>query len=60
VKVTLDTTKLTDVPLLWAVLHVDGGLQDVFEWGDKGHAFADPPVFQKGAYVAAGFGTIGP
>ncbi len=60
VKVTVDRTKLADTPTLWAVLHIDGGLQSVFEWGYKGRAFADPPVFEKGAYVAAGFGTTGP
>ena len=59
-KVTVDTPKLADTPTLWAVLHVDGGPQGVFEWGYRGRAFADPLVFQKGAYVAAGFGTTGP
>ncbi len=61
VKVTVDTTKLVnEPPELWAVLHVDEGLPNVFEWGLRGRGFADPPVFQKGAPVAAGFGTSGP
>jgi hypothetical protein len=57
VKVTLDTTKLENQPTLWAVLHVDSGLQGIFEWGYKGRPFGDPPVFQKGQYVSAAFGT---
>ncbi len=60
VKVTVDTTKLADQPTLWAVLHVDSGLQGIFEWGYKGRAFSDPPVFQKGAFVTTGFGTTAP
>ncbi len=61
VRVTVDTSKLADqAPTLWAVLHVDGGLPNIFEWGYKGRAFADPPVFQKGSHGAAGFGTSGP
>ena len=58
VKVTVDTTKLTgQPPILWALLHVDRGMPNVFEWGYRGRAFADPPVFP---YVTAGFGTSGP
>ncbi len=58
VKVTIDTAKLTDQPpTLWAVLHVDQGIPNVFEWGYKGRTFADPPIFP---YVAAGFGTNRP
>ncbi len=61
VRVTIDTAKLVDQPpTLWAVLHVDRGLSNIFEWGYQGRAFNDPPVFQKGSYVAAGFGTSGP
>ena len=56
VKVTVDTSKLANVPALWAVLHVDGGFQGVFEWGYRGQAFNDPPVFRNG-YVTAAFGT---
>ncbi len=58
VRVTIDTAKLTDQPpMLWAVLHVDQGLPNIFEWGYQGRSFADPPLFP---YVAAGFGTSGP
>ncbi len=58
VKVTIDTSKLTDQsPVLWAMLHVDRGMLNAFEWGYKGRAFADPPVFP---YVTAGIGTSGP
>ncbi len=58
VRVTVDTSKLTDQPpVLWAMLHVDQGMPNVFEWGYRGRAFADPPVFP---YVTAGFGTSGP
>ncbi len=58
VKVTVDTSKLTDqTPTLWAMLHVDGGMPNVFEWGYLGRAYADPPVFP---WVTAGFGTSGP
>lgn len=57
VKVVIDTTKVGDQPTLWAMLHVDGGLQGMFEWGFKGRQYADPPVFQNGAYMATGFGT---
>ncbi len=60
VKITIDTTKVGDRPLLWAVLHTDGGLQNVFEWGYQGRDFADPPVFENGQYVSAAFGTSGP
>jgi hypothetical protein len=61
VKVTIDTAKLAnEPPELWAVLHVDQGIPNIFEWGYQGRAFADPPVFQNGSYVAAGFGTSGP
>ena len=61
VKVTIDTAKLAnEPPELWAVLHVDQGIPNIFEWGYQGRAFADPPVFQNGSSVAAGFGTSGP
>ena len=60
IPVTIDTTKISDnQPTLWAVLHVDSGLQNIFEWGFKGRVYADPPVFRNGAYVAASFGTVG-
>lgn len=58
VKVTVDADKLSDEPaMLWARLHVDQGLSHDFEWGTRGRAYADPPVFPQ---VAAGFGTSGP
>jgi anti-sigma regulatory factor (Ser/Thr protein kinase) len=58
VKVTVDTARLTDQqPMLWAMLHSDQGMSNVFEWGYKGRAHADPPVFPN---VTAGFGTSGP
>jgi hypothetical protein len=58
VKVTVDTTKLTDQPpVLWAMLHADQGMPNVFEWGYRGRAYADPPVFPN---VTAEFGTSGP
>lgn len=58
VKVTVDTSKLTDQPpMLWAMLHVDQGMPNVFEWGYRGRSYADPPVFP---YVTTSFGTSGP
>jgi hypothetical protein len=33
VKVTIDTAKVGEQATLWPVLHMDGGLQDIFEWG---------------------------
>ncbi|HTP11614.1 MAG TPA: hypothetical protein VMP08_25345 [Anaerolineae bacterium] len=58
VKVTVDTARLKDQPPeLWARLHVDQGIPNIFEWGYQGRAFADPPVFPS---VVAGFGTNGP
>ncbi len=58
VRVTVDTSKLTDqAPILWARLHTDQGMPNVFEWGYRGRAYADPPVFPP---VTAAFGTSGP
>ena len=59
VRVTIDTTKLADQPMLWAQLHTDGGLQGIFEWGYQGRAFSDPPVYQNGQNVEAAF-TVSP
>ena len=59
VKVTVDTAKVGDQPRLWAVLHTDAGLQNLFEWGYRGRQFSDPPLLQKGQYVSAGFNTAG-
>jgi hypothetical protein len=59
VKVTIKTAKVGDQAMLWPVLHVDGGLQNIFEWGYNGRTFSDPPLFQKGQYVAAAFSTAG-
>ena len=60
VEVTIDTTKVGDQPILWAVLHADGGLRNIFEWGYQGRQFSDPPVFRNGNYVSTGFATSGP
>ena len=60
VKVIIDTSKVGDQTMLWAVLQVDGGLQNIFEWGYHGRPFNDPPLFQKGQYVSAAFSTAGP
>ena len=60
VKVNINTAKVGDQELLWPVLHVDGGLQNIFEWGYNGRAFIDPPLFQNGQYVSAVFSTAGP
>jgi hypothetical protein len=38
---------------------VDGGLQNIFEWGYHNEQFSDPPMFQKGQYVSTSFGTTG-
>jgi hypothetical protein len=59
VKVTIDTAKVGEQATLWPVLHVDGGLQNIFEWGYNGQQFSDPPVFQKGQYVSAAFSATG-
>lgn len=59
VKVTIDTAKVGEQSTLWPVLHVDGGLRNIFEWGYNGRQFSDPPMFQKGHYVSTSFGTMG-
>ena len=60
VKVTINTAKVGDQALLWPVLHADGGLQNIFEWGYNGRPFNDPPLFRKGQYVSSAFSTAGP
>ena len=60
VRVTIDTTKLADQPILWAQLHTDDGLQGVFEWGYKSEAFSDSPIYQNGQNVEAAFGVSPP
>lgn len=59
VKVTVKTAKVGEQSTLWPVLHVDGGLRNIFEWGYSGQQFSDPPMFQQGHYVSASFGTMG-
>ncbi|CAG0936733.1 hypothetical protein TFLX_05621 [Thermoflexales bacterium] len=59
VKVNIETAKVGEQAALWAVLHSDGGLQQIFEWGYKTQQFSDPPMFQKGQYVSTRFGTTG-
>lgn len=59
VKVTIDTAKVGEQSTLWAVLHMDSGLQNIFEWGYNGQQFSDPPMFQQGQYVSAAFGATG-
>jgi hypothetical protein len=57
VKVNVDTAKVGDRSSLFPVLQRDGGLQNIFEWGNSGRTFSDPPVFQNGQYISAAFGT---
>jgi hypothetical protein len=57
VKVTINTAKVGDLPTLWAVLHVDGGIPGRFEWGLRNQPYDDGPVMQNGWYVIASFGT---
>jgi hypothetical protein len=59
VKVTIDTAKVGEQSILFPVLHIDGGLQNIFEWGYNGRQFSDPPAFQNGQYVTAAFSTTG-
>lgn len=59
VKVTIDTSNVGEQATLWAVLHVDGGLQNIFEWGYNTQQFSDPPIFQKGQYVSSALGVTG-
>ena len=57
VKVAIDISKVTGLPILWAVLHVDNGVKGLFEYGLNGLPYNDAPVMQNGWYVSAGFGT---
>jgi hypothetical protein len=58
VKVTIDTAKVGDLPRLWPVLHADGGLPNVFEWGYRGRGHNDPPLLQNGKHVSSTFRTM--
>jgi hypothetical protein len=57
VKVTVDTAKVGDRATLFVVLHRDGGLQNIFEWG-RGRAFNDPAAFENGQYISAAFSGL--
>lgn len=65
VKVTVDASKLTNQATLWAQLHADGGILNVFEWGNSVRladgtsvqVFNDYPVMQNNRYVRASFAT---
>ncbi len=64
VKVTVDTNKLfTDkdqtvmLPTLWARLHVDNDVKNLFEWGLRGLPYNDAPVVENGHEIIASFGT---
>ena len=57
VRVTIDTTKVGNLPTLWARLHVDNGVPGLFEWGLRNLPYDDAPVFENGHYVMAEFGT---
>ncbi len=52
VRVTIDESRLDNVQVLWAVLHVNKAPLSVFEWGTNGRAYNDPPV--PGVIVAFG------
>jgi len=49
VKVTIDAAKVGEQSMLWPVLQVDGGLQNIFEWGYNGRQFSDPPCSRRGS-----------
>lgn len=63
--IALDANKVKDQPTLWAQLHADAGLQNVYEWGNSVRladgtfvqAFNDYPVMQNNHYVRASFAT---
>ena len=59
VKVTIDTAKVGQLPTLWAILHSDGGVPGVFEWGIRNQPYDDAPIIANGWYVEAAFGTAG-
>ena len=59
VKVTIDTAKVGQLPTLWAILHSDGGVPGVFEWGIRNQSYDDAPIIVNGWYVEAAFGTAG-
>ena len=59
VKVTIDTAKVGQLPTLWAILHSDGGVPGVFEWGLRNQPYDDAPIIVNGWYVEAAFGTAG-
>jgi hypothetical protein len=59
VRISLDTTRLEDVPALWARLHEDKAAKGVFEWGRWSKSQADLPVTENGQPVIAVFGTSG-
>jgi hypothetical protein len=59
VKVTIDTAKVGQLPTLWAILHSDGGVPGVFEWGFRNQPYDDAPIIANGWYVEAAFGTAG-
>jgi len=59
VRVTLNTSRLENVPTLWVRLHEDQGAKGIFEWGINGKSQADLPVAENGQSVMATFGTKG-
>ena len=57
VKVTIDTMKVGQVPMLWARLQADNGVPGLFEWGLRNQPYNDTPIMQNGQYIMTGFGT---
>jgi hypothetical protein len=65
VKVTLDARRIDannkgrtgTLPTLWVRLHVDNDVKGLFEWGQRGLPYNDPPATMNGQPVIAEFGT---
>jgi len=57
VKVTIDTEKVSDLPTLWARLHVDNEVKGLLEVGQGDLPDNDGPAVQNGQAVVATFGT---
>jgi hypothetical protein len=57
VKVTINTARVGDAPMLWAQLQADNGVPGLFEWGLKGLSYDDTPIMQNGQAILTGFGT---
>ncbi len=60
VKISIDTARVKDKPVLYAMLHTDQGTHGLFEWGPQYPAKADAPLYYEGHPVMVAFGTTTP